>query len=94
MNKAEENQLSELARKARNLRECIDAADLMLQSWAQHKAEAGEIYVALGDRRHDWWNTRVSLPVEVVQADFVPMLRRIRDEAATQLRHLALEFDS
>lgn len=88
MNKAEENRLSELARTAMNLRKCIDAADSMMRSWAKHKSRAGEIYVSLSDRRTSQWHTGVHLPADVVQADLVPVLKRIRDEAAKQLREL------
>ena len=93
MNKAEENRLSELARTAKNLRACIDAADAMMRSWARHKPEAGEIYLSMSDRRVSRWHTGVNLPAEVVQADLVPVLKRIRDEAAKQLRDLAPEIN-
>ena len=93
MNKAEENRLSELARTAKNLRECVDAADSMMRSWAKHKPEAGEIYLSMSDRRSARWHTGVNLPAEVVQADLVPVLKRIRDEAAKQIRDLAPEIN-
>lgn len=94
MNKTEEAKLAEVARTAKNLRECIDAADSMMRSWARHKAEAGEIYVSLADRRGARWHTGVNLPAEVVQADLVPVLKGIRDEAAKQLRELSAEINS
>ena len=94
MNKTEEAKLADVARTAKNLRECIDAADSMMRAWARHKAEAGEIYVSLSDRRSAGrWHTGVNLPAEVVQADLVPVLKRIRDEAAKQLRDLAPEIN-
>lgn len=93
MNKAEEHRLSELARTAKDLRACIDAADSMIRSWARRKAEAGEIYLSLSDRRGTRWHTGVNLPAAVVQADLVPVLKRIRDEAAKQLRELAPEIN-
>ena len=93
MNKAEENRLSDLARTAKDLRACIDAADSMMRSWAKHKPEAGEIYLSMSDRRVSRWHTGVHLPAEVVQADLVPVLKHIRDEAAKQLRDLAPEIN-
>lgn len=94
MNKAEENRLSELARTAKDLRTCIDAADSMMRSWAHHKAEAGEIYLSMSDRRGSRWHTGVHLPAEVVQAALVPVLKSIRDEAAKKLRELSPEIKS
>ena len=93
MNKTEEAKIAALARTANDLRTCIDAADSMMRSWARHKAEAGEIYISLSDRRGNRWHTGVNLPAGVVQADLVPVLRRIRDEAAKQLRDLAPEIN-
>jgi len=93
MNKTEEQKLAELARTAKNLRECIDAADSMMRSWAKHRPEAGEIYVSLSDRRSARWHTGVNLPAEVVHASLVPVLKGIRGEAAKQLRELSAEIN-
>lgn len=94
MNRAEENRLSDLARTAKNLRECIDAADSMIRSWSRHRSDAGDIYVSMSDRRSSRWHTGVHLPATVVQSDLVPVLKRIRDEAAKQLRDLAPEINT
>ena len=94
MTKTEEAKLAEVARMAKNLRECVDRADSMLRSWSQHKKEAGEIYVSLSDRRVSTWHTGVHLPAEVVQASLVPVLKSIRDAAVKQLRELSAEIGS
>jgi hypothetical protein len=94
MNKAEEQRLATLAKTAFNLRETIDKADAMMRSWSRHRkepgrSESGEIYLSLSDRRVSTWHTGVNLPAEVVQAELVPVLKRIRDTAATQLLALS-----
>ena len=88
MNKAEEARLANVARTAANLRECVNAADSMMRSWAKHKTEAGEIYISLSDRRSSRWHTGANLPADVVQTFLLPVLKRIRDESAKQLREL------
>lgn len=37
------------------MRECIGCAESMMRSWAKHKAEAGDIYLLLSDRRVPGW---------------------------------------
>jgi hypothetical protein len=94
MTKTEEARLAEVARTAKNLRECIDSADSMIRSWARHKKEAGDISVFLSDRRVSRWHCSINLPADVVQAELIPVLSRIRDEAAKQLRELDPEIKS
>ncbi len=92
MNQAEEKRLADLARTAKNLRDCIGAADSMLRSWARHKPEARELYLSLSDRHYGRWNTGVGLPAEVVEADLVPVLKLIRNRCAEELRALSAEI--
>lgn len=92
MNKAEEVRLADVARTAKDLRECIDHADSMMRSWSRHKAESGDIYLSMSDRRVSTWHAGVHLPAEVVQAVLVPVLKSIRDEAAKKLRELSPEI--
>jgi hypothetical protein len=90
MTKNEEARLAAVARTAKNLRESADNAKSMLAAWSRHKSKAGEIYLSLSDRRDHRWHTGVHLPVEAVQRELVPILKRIRDEALAQLAALEL----
>ena len=92
MNKEEERRLMKLARQAADLRACIDGANSLLRSWTRHKADAGEIYLSLMDRRHSRWHAGANLTATAVQTELVPVLKRIRDNAVEQLRALAPEI--
>lgn len=92
MNRTEENRLADLAKTARRLRECIDAADSMLRSWAKHKSEARDVYVSMSDRLSPRWNAGMHFPAEVVTDNLIPVLRAIRDRCVAELRALPAEI--
>lgn len=103
MNKAEEDRLAALARKAHDLRECIRSADNMLRSWERHKAErerwvksetSNEIYISLSDRRVSSWHTGINILADAVEHDLVPILKLIRKRCAEELRDLPAEIKS
>jgi hypothetical protein len=90
MNRKEEQALKETARRAKVLRETIDSADSMIRSWARHKKEAGTVSLYLTDRRHSSWRCSIDMPAEVIQADLVPVLKKIRQVAREELAALSL----
>jgi len=90
MTKTDEAKLADAARTAKDLRDCVDHANSMILSWARHRKEAGEIYVSLADRRTTRWHTGVHLPSAVVEAELIPILKRIRENATAQLQALEL----
>lgn len=90
MNRKEEQALKDIARRAKVLRETIDAADSMIRSWARHRKGAGTISLYLADRRTTRWSCSINLPAEQIQAELVPVLKAIRQAARDGLAALAL----
>jgi len=90
MNEAEERRLATAAWKAKSLRACIDGANAILDSWKRRKDDAGDVHIYMCDGRATAWYVGVDLPAEFVQVDFVPILERMRNQAVSDLRSLAL----
>jgi hypothetical protein len=91
MNKIEEKNLAQAARRAKDLRECVDKANSMILSWSRHKKQASKaIGVSLSDRSNYRWHVSIDLPSELVTFELMPILKRIRDAAAKELRELEL----
>lgn len=87
----EEKTLSTVARQAKDLRATVDRCDSMLRSWARHRKEvAGAVHVSLSDSGATRWYVQAALPAAVIQAELVPVLKRIRDQAARELKALGL----
>lgn len=93
MTRAEVQALAVLSARADRLQKCIDDADSIIRSWTRGKGASREgvaqVYIHQdGDR---WGRTpRLDMPVEFVYGELVPVLKRIRDEAAVRLAALDL----
>jgi uncharacterized SAM-dependent methyltransferase len=85
MNKKQETELMEVARKVRTLRDSATKADSLIRSWAKHSPKSNEIYVALSDMGNSRWYVGTDLSAEIVQNELIPILRRIRDKAIEEI---------
>jgi len=88
MNKKQETELLEVARKVKALRECATKADAMIRSWASHKPKSKDVYISLSDNNNSRWHVGVNLSTDVVQNELIPILKRIRDKANEELKAL------
>lgn len=91
MTRAEVQALAVLSAQADRLQKCIDAADVMIRAWTRGKGAKREgLAVVSIHQDGDRWNRipRLEMPVEFVYGELVPVLRRIREEAAARLAAL------
>ena len=61
---------------------------LSIRSWAEEESGGSGLELAPESESGSGWYAGVSLPAEVVQAELMPVLKRIRDAAWEALRNL------
>lgn len=91
MTRADVRNLAIVAQRADRLQKCIDAADAVIRSWTRGKGakREGLAVVSIYQDGDSWRRIpQLEMPVEFVYDELVPVLKRIREEAAARLAAL------
>lgn len=95
MTNDQENRLIEMATRVERLRKTVNKTDSMIRSWARRKSERkafgttiNEISLWLSDRGNHKWSVGIDLPSEMIDKELIPILKRVRDRARSELRSM------
>lgn len=91
MTRAEVQALAVLSARADRLQKCIDETDSLIRSWSRRKGEdkSETVIVSIYCRTdHRSRTAQTTMPIDFVFSELVPVLKRIREEAAARLAAL------